>query len=107
MAKSFPETAVRKPMPPMFTPKIGMPEPAVFLAHCSIVPSPPNTMTKSAECACELYEDVVAPGLGSGLRAETWMNGATSNKIPTSCTGSDFDYDVEDIAVVKISVQRP
>jgi len=51
LAKSFPETAVRKPMPPMFTPKIGVPEPAVFLAHCSIVPSPPNTMTKSAECA--------------------------------------------------------
>jgi len=52
---------------------------------------------KSTDCACELYEDVVAPGLDSGLLVETWMNGRLDNKIETSCKGKDFDYSVQDI----------
>ena len=33
----------------MFTPNIGVPEPAVLRAQCNIVPSPPKTMIRSAK----------------------------------------------------------
>ena len=49
LGKSFHEEAVRNPKPPTFTPNIGVPEPAVVRAQCSIVPSPPMTMIRSAK----------------------------------------------------------
>lgn len=57
---------------------------------------------KSAHCACELYEDLVAPQFEVGLSVETWMNGATANKIPTSCTDDGFKWDVQDISLVEM-----
>ena len=56
---------------------------------------------KSAECDCELYEDIIAKDLGA-LRVESWMNGETTNKIPSSCKSDGFDEDVEDVDVVTI-----
>lgn len=52
---------------------------------------------KSTACACELWEDVVAPGLDTGLYVESWMNGALDNKIPTSCKSGGANHNVQDI----------
>jgi len=38
---------VRKPRPPMLTPRMGVREPAISRARRSMVPSPPNTTSKS------------------------------------------------------------
>lgn len=58
---------------------------------------------KSKACKCNTFQDVLAPGLNSDLQVETWMNGAIKNKIPTSCKGKKFKYQIEDIEVVEMS----
>src|SRR5262249_10552540 len=45
--------AVRKPRPPIFTPRIGVRTPATRRAAPSIVPSPPKTINKSLSAASD------------------------------------------------------
>lgn len=58
---------------------------------------------KSKHCDCELYEDIVAASLGADLKVESWMNGPTTDKIPSSCKSDGFKYNVEDIQAIKTS----
>lgn len=55
---------------------------------------------KSADCDCELYADVIGPGLKTDLLVESWMNGAISNKIISSCTFDGYAYNTEDVSIV-------
>jgi len=48
----------------------------------------------------DLYEDLVAPGLQSGLYTETWQQG--SDDLPSYCT-PQYDYDVTDIKTITVS----
>jgi len=63
----------------------------------------------------DLYEDLLAPGIGDGLMAETWMNGRDPNKIPTYCKGKKCGppdskvtckHSVQDIRHVQIASNR-
>jgi deoxyribonuclease-2 len=56
----------------------------------------------SAKTGTDLFEGVVAPSLGAALKVESWMNGAISNRIPTSCAAAGFAWDVEDISAVSM-----
>jgi len=60
-------------------------------------------VVKSGSWGKELYEDLVAPTLDADLQVETWMNGELSNKIPSSCKGSKFKYNVRDVRNVTLS----
>ena len=54
---------------------------------------------KSAACACDLWEDVVAPGVGAGLRVESWQNGPIDLKMPTFCPPK-YAYAVQNISEI-------
>lgn len=56
---------------------------------------------KSRECACALYEDVVAPGVGDGLLVETWQNGALDLKMPSFCP-PEYAYPVTNVTRVRM-----
>eukprot|EP00588_Corethron_pennatum_P017039 CAMPEP_0194305126 /NCGR_PEP_ID=MMETSP0171-20130528/2634_1 /TAXON_ID=218684 /ORGANISM="Corethron pennatum, Strain L29A3" /LENGTH=374 /DNA_ID=CAMNT_0039056557 /DNA_START=84 /DNA_END=1209 /DNA_ORIENTATION=+ len=45
----------------------------------------------------DLYEDLVAPGLGVSLQANTWQNGI-GNPMDSYCKGGGFDYTVVNVA---------
>src|SRR5271154_1713201 len=64
-------TPVRKPRPPILTPRIGVGEPAISRATPSIVPSPPKTKSKSTSRA----SDAASPSTNA-LRPARWMNRA-------------------------------
>lgn len=49
-----------------------------------------------------LYENIVAPHFKTGLVAETWRNGATSNKMPSFCPPS-HTFNVSNAAVVGLN----
>ena len=54
---------------------------------------------KSALCECNLWEDVVAPGVNTSLlRTETWQNGA-GGQLPSACAPK-FGYDVTNVTHV-------
>lgn len=57
---------------------------------------------KSKACACDLYEDIVAPGVGSGLLVESWQR---QEKMPNFCTPS-FKYSVQNVSLVTMSNGR-
>lgn len=48
-----------------------------------------------------LYEDLVAPGIGSDLVCETWTKGASSNVVPSFCKNRTTDYSIYNAAHVK------
>src|ERR1035437_358145 len=66
-ASSVEETAVRKPNPPMLMPRMGVAESLTSRATRSIVPSPPNTSSKSTS------------------RLSAAMSGQTAALMPASC----------------------
>jgi len=56
---------------------------------------------KSKECDCNLWEGVVAPGIGDGLLVETWQNGKSSLKMPSFCP-PDYAFAVTNVTKVQM-----
>jgi deoxyribonuclease-2 len=54
--------------------------------------------SKSNYCDCDLWGDVVAPGVKSNMRVETWQNG-NGGKLPDFCA-PDYEYSVVNITAI-------
>lgn len=57
---------------------------------------------KSGPSSKDLYADLVAPGIKSNLRVETWQNGEASLKMPAFCK-PDYEYTVENVTAVHMA----
>ena len=52
----------------------------------------------------DLYSDLVAPSLQTGLLTETWMNGAQSDRLPSDCS---LSYPVFNVRHISVTLKRP
>lgn len=57
---------------------------------------------KSGPSDADLYADLVAPGIKSNLRVETWQNGKEDLKMPAFCK-PDYQYTVENVTAVHMA----
>lgn len=56
---------------------------------------------KSGDSMLDLYADLVAPGIGSNLRVETWQNGREDLKMPAFCK-PDYAYEVVNVTSIRM-----
>merc|ERR1719468_514378 len=56
---------------------------------------------KSKECDCNLYDELVAPGVGGDLWVETWQNGATYLKMPNFCKTDGYAHNIQNVREVQ------
>jgi len=57
---------------------------------------------KSGPSDVDLYADLVAPGIQSNLRVETWQNGRADLKMPAFCK-PDYKYTVENVTAIHMA----
>jgi deoxyribonuclease-2 len=60
-----------------------------------------TAFAKNREWAKDLYEDLVAKELGTGLAVESWQDGS-GGKLASFCTSGGYAYDVENVEEVTI-----
>jgi len=58
---------------------------------------------KNTKWNSDLYENLVQTTLKTGMMWETWMNGPTSNMMPSFCNSSSYAYNSLNIRSVNIS----
>jgi len=58
--------------------------------------------SKNTKWDSNLYSDLIEPTFNVGLYVESWMDGADSNKMPTFCAGSQYQYSTINVREVAI-----
>lgn len=56
---------------------------------------------KSRYCDCDLWGDIVAPGIKSNMRVETWQKGANYLKMPDFCA-PEYEYSVVNVSSIQM-----